>query len=153
MIGCPDLWKCAVACLCGELSQQPTWPHSMQSLRCTHEPPIFRQSSHPSALAVTSRIWSRCVQTSIANQPTTLGAALAERSVFVRMAGVPESDAVADHSRPSEQPRALHRVLPEAVADRIDRRLEALVTGTDLTGEQPHLPGIRLRQSREPHAE
>ena len=32
--------KCAVACRCGELSQQPTWPHDMHIRRCTHWPPM-----------------------------------------------------------------------------------------------------------------
>src|SRR5918995_1161549 len=31
------------------------------SLRCTHVSPIWRHSSHPSALGSTSLIWSRCV--------------------------------------------------------------------------------------------
>src|ERR1700675_1516688 len=104
----------------------------MQSRRCTHEPLMRRQSSHPSALAVTSRIWSRCVHTSIGeNETTTLGPAFADPSVFVRVAGVPEGDPVANHRRPAEQPRALHGVLAEAVADRIDRRLQTLIARTD----------------------
>ena len=44
-----------------EESQQPTCPQVMQSRRCTHESPIARHSSHPSALGVTSRIEPRCV--------------------------------------------------------------------------------------------
>jgi hypothetical protein len=47
MIGCFVAWKCAVACLFGESSQQPTCPHVRHSRRCTQLPPILRQSSHP----------------------------------------------------------------------------------------------------------
>src|SRR4051812_15648430 len=47
MIGCSEPWAWAVACLLGESSQQPTWPHSRQMRRCTQRPPIFRQSSQP----------------------------------------------------------------------------------------------------------
>src|SRR5439155_20488713 len=62
MIGwCPEL-KCAVACRLGELSQQPTWPHDMHIRRCTHWPPMRRQSSQPSLLGRTSAIWSRWLQ-------------------------------------------------------------------------------------------
>src|SRR5260370_19803975 len=39
----------------------------MHSRRCTQRPPVLRQSSQPSALAVTSRTWSRCVHTGIDN--------------------------------------------------------------------------------------
>ncbi len=46
-------WKCLVACLCGELSQQPTWPQVRQRRRCTQGEPIFKHSSQPSALGVT----------------------------------------------------------------------------------------------------
>src|SRR6266478_147532 len=67
MIGWCTLWKCAVACRFGELSQQPTWPQDMHSRRCTQRPPVLRQSSQPSPLAVTSRTWSRCVHTGIGN--------------------------------------------------------------------------------------
>src|SRR6266849_3951248 len=61
MIGWLVAWKCWVACLFFEESQQPTCPHVRQRRRCTHVSPIFKQSSHPCALGVTSRIWSRCV--------------------------------------------------------------------------------------------
>src|SRR6266700_578061 len=54
-------WKCLVACLFLEESQQPTCPHSRQRRRCTHVSPIFKQSSQPFALGVTCRIWLRCV--------------------------------------------------------------------------------------------
>src|SRR5260221_9085083 len=61
MIGWLVAWKCLVACLFFESSQQPTCPHSRQRRKCTQVSPIFKQSSHPLALGVTSRIWSRCV--------------------------------------------------------------------------------------------
>src|SRR5690349_7450947 len=60
MIGWPrDASQCQVACRFGELSQQPTWPHDMHILRCTHWPPILRQSSQPSLEGVTSAIASK----------------------------------------------------------------------------------------------
>src|SRR3712207_7399180 len=40
-------WKCPVACLFFECSQQPTCPQISQRRRCTQVSPIFRQSSHP----------------------------------------------------------------------------------------------------------
>src|SRR5947209_18499887 len=54
-------WKCLVACLFLEESQQPTWPHSRHRRRCTHVSPVFKQSSQPFAPGVTLRISSRCV--------------------------------------------------------------------------------------------
>src|SRR2546421_13007645 len=59
MIGWLVAWKCLVACLFFESSQQPTCPQVRQRRRCTHVSPVFKQSSHPLALGVTSRIWSR----------------------------------------------------------------------------------------------
>src|SRR5690349_21875608 len=59
MIGWLVVWKCLVACLFFESSQQPTCPQVRQRRRCTQLSPIFKQSSHPLALGVTSRIWSR----------------------------------------------------------------------------------------------
>ena len=54
-------WKCLVACRFGDESQQPTCPQVRQRRRWTHSPPIFKQSSHPSALGVTFLIVSVCV--------------------------------------------------------------------------------------------
>src|SRR6186713_1271607 len=62
MIGWPVAWKCLVACLFGELSQQPTWPQVRQSRRCTQREPVFRHSSQPSALGVTSWMSAACLQ-------------------------------------------------------------------------------------------
>src|SRR5947209_5659843 len=62
MTGWPLAWKCAVACLFFEESQQPTWPHVRQSRRCTHRSPVARHSSHPSELGVTGRISLTCGQ-------------------------------------------------------------------------------------------
>src|SRR6266851_1506857 len=59
MIGWLVAWKCLVACVFFESSQQPTCPQVRQRRRCTQLSPIFKQSSHPLALGVTSRIWSR----------------------------------------------------------------------------------------------
>src|SRR5438128_2625560 len=59
MRGWPVAWKCLVACLFGDESQQPTWPHVRQSRRCTHESPVARHSSQPSVLGVTGRICLR----------------------------------------------------------------------------------------------
>src|SRR6266849_3703024 len=61
MIGWTVAWKCLVACLFLDESQQPTCPHSRQRRRWTHVSPILKQSSQPFALGVTSRIWSRWV--------------------------------------------------------------------------------------------
>ena len=55
--GC-SAWKCAVACLLGDWSQHPTCPHCRHRRRCTHLPPMRRQSSQPVLLGVTSRmVW------------------------------------------------------------------------------------------------
>lgn len=56
MIGWLVAWKCAVACLFGELSQQPTCPQVRQIRRWTHQSPVLRHSSQPRALGVTLRI-------------------------------------------------------------------------------------------------
>src|ERR1700688_1609736 len=56
MTGCWVAWKCLVACLLGESSQQPTWPQLRQIRRCSHSLPLFRHSSQPSALGVTLRM-------------------------------------------------------------------------------------------------
>src|SRR4051794_2478130 len=64
MSGCAAERACAVACRLGDESQQPTWPHSRQIRRCSHLPPVRRQSSQPATSAgrrVTS-IESRWVQ-------------------------------------------------------------------------------------------
>src|SRR2546430_4469039 len=71
MIGWPLSRSCAVACLFGDESQQPIFPHVMHIRRCTQPLPIFKHSSQPSIFsgsAVTS-IWSRWLQTgpSVAN--------------------------------------------------------------------------------------
>src|SRR5262249_22039319 len=101
MIGCRVLWKCLVACLFFELSQQPTWPQVMHSRRWTHRSPIFRQSPQPVELGLTVRIWSTCGQvavisvssllpkplyqtTSTARLPATLVAGVAVRRVEAR---------------------------------------------------------------------
>src|ERR1700759_5540778 len=62
MIGCRVAWKCLVACWLGESSQQPTWPHVRQIRKCSHSLPLFRHSSQPRALGVTSRMPPKCVQ-------------------------------------------------------------------------------------------
>jgi hypothetical protein len=46
--GCPLSCACARAWRLGESSQQPTLPHSRQIRRCSHRPPLTRQSSQPS---------------------------------------------------------------------------------------------------------
>ena len=61
MMGWWLAWKCLVACRFGESSQQPTWPQVRQSLRCTHLERVFRHSSQPRALGVTSWIDSKWV--------------------------------------------------------------------------------------------
>ena len=55
------------ACRLGESSQQPTWPQVRQIRRCSHLPPVRRQSSQPSTEAGSSRtaIWSRWLQTTL----------------------------------------------------------------------------------------
>src|SRR5713226_5238770 len=62
MTGWLVAWKCFVACLFLEESQQPTWPHVRQSRRCTHRCPAARHSSQPSELGVTGRISLTCGQ-------------------------------------------------------------------------------------------
>src|SRR5437867_11245665 len=58
MMGWRLAWKCFVAWRFGESSQQPTWPQVRQSRKCTHLERVFRHSSQPRALGVTSRIES-----------------------------------------------------------------------------------------------
>src|SRR5438067_678694 len=62
MTGWPLAWKCFVACLFLEESQQPTWPQVKQRRRCTHRSPVARHSSQPSELGVTGRICLTCGQ-------------------------------------------------------------------------------------------
>src|SRR6202163_2125291 len=62
MIGWPVAWKCFVACLLGESSQQPTCPQVRQIRKCSHTLPLFRHSSQPSALGVTLGVPLRWVQ-------------------------------------------------------------------------------------------
>src|SRR5262245_64538772 len=54
MTGCPVAFACAVACRFGELSQQRIRPQLVQRRRCTHQPPISRQSSQPGMSSGTS---------------------------------------------------------------------------------------------------
>src|ERR1041385_547702 len=46
--GCLLRWKCLVACLFFDESQQPTFPHSRHKRRCTHVSPVLMQSSQTS---------------------------------------------------------------------------------------------------------
>src|SRR4029077_7198512 len=62
MMGCLTWWKCLVACLFFEESQQPTCPHSRHSRRCTQVSPISRHSLQPLPLGVTFLISFWCVQ-------------------------------------------------------------------------------------------
>src|SRR5919197_245223 len=64
MIGCWALRAWVLACRPGELSQQPTRPHSRQIRRCSQRPPVARQSSQPSTASGSSVTWtwSRWVQ-------------------------------------------------------------------------------------------
>ena len=58
----PRPWKCLVACLLGDESQQLTSPHDRHRRRCTQVPPIFMHSPHPVGVCgSTSSIWSRWV--------------------------------------------------------------------------------------------
>src|SRR5262249_2753810 len=62
MTGWPVAWKCFVACLFLDESQQPMWPHVRQSRRCTHRSPVARHCSQPCDWGVTGRICSTCGQ-------------------------------------------------------------------------------------------
>src|SRR5437764_10840281 len=64
MIGWPLSCPCAVACLFGDESQQPIFPHVMHIRRCTQPLPIFRHSSQPARCSgtVVTSIWSRWLQ-------------------------------------------------------------------------------------------
>src|SRR6266550_7338358 len=54
------LWP--VACLPGELSQQPTWPHSWHHRRWTQSClPAATHSTQPGPEGDTSLIWPRCL--------------------------------------------------------------------------------------------
>src|SRR5580658_9771776 len=70
MMGCLTAWKCFVACLFFDESQQPTWPHSRHMRRCTQRSPSFRHSSQPFGVRGTTLwIWLRCVQDGMAAPP------------------------------------------------------------------------------------
>src|SRR5437899_11060359 len=104
MIGWWTLWKCLVACLFGELSQQPTCPHVRHRRRCTQLLPMARHSSHPSGVrGFTSRIWSRCLQAfDIGVLPSSMRdqKALGERPLAVDpFAFAPEPGAAGDLDR------------------------------------------------------
>src|SRR5690606_32362235 len=66
MTGWPVAWKCFVACLFFDESQQPTWPQVLHIRRLTQLSPDCRHSSHPSGVpGSTSRIWSRWLHPSV----------------------------------------------------------------------------------------
>src|SRR6185295_10976867 len=58
-MGCFWAWKCLVACLFFDESQQPTCPQVRHKRRWTQVSPIFRHSSQPFVFGDTSWIWSR----------------------------------------------------------------------------------------------
>src|SRR5947209_6878902 len=53
-------WKCLVACLLFEESQQPTWPQVRQRRRWTQRSPILRHSSQPDECGCTFLISFTC---------------------------------------------------------------------------------------------
>src|SRR3954468_17798623 len=78
MIGWWLPWKCLVACVFFEESQQPTWPQVRHSRRCTQRLPDCRHSSHPSGVFASNvLIMSRWVHGASAMQPS-----LPERSTL-----------------------------------------------------------------------
>src|ERR1700722_7769830 len=79
MTGWPDSWKCAVACLLGEESQQLTSPHVRQSRKCSQWPPIFMHSPQPEGVCgSTSSICSTCVHSAMVGPllPVSVGSAV-----------------------------------------------------------------------------
>src|SRR5215469_3866683 len=60
MRGWEAWWKCLVACLFFDESQQPTWPHSRQSRKCTQVSPVFTQSSHTCVSVLVNLSCFRC---------------------------------------------------------------------------------------------
>src|SRR5207253_4639517 len=84
MTGWPLAWKCFVACLFLEESQQPTWPQVRQSRRCTHRSPAARHSSQPTELGVTGRICLTCGQVFRAMAVLLLAEVVAHRGAAVR---------------------------------------------------------------------
>ena len=46
-MGWPVLALCFEACWFGELSQQPICPHAAHLRRCSHHPPVAKQSTQP----------------------------------------------------------------------------------------------------------
>src|ERR671914_2244419 len=50
MTGCCVSWKCLVACLPVDESQQPTWPHDWHSRSATQKVPSVRHSSQASGV-------------------------------------------------------------------------------------------------------
>src|SRR5258708_21895272 len=75
--GCLERWKCFVACLFFDESQQPTCPHSRQRRRWTQGSPVLMQSSHTSVSVVVNLICFRCVQLSAIGPPSYVAPASA----------------------------------------------------------------------------
>src|SRR5665213_3631937 len=61
MTGCFVAWKCLVACLFLDESQQPTCPQFRHSRRCTQVSPISRHSLQPVPDAFTGFRLSKCL--------------------------------------------------------------------------------------------
>src|SRR5712692_2773367 len=88
MIGCWVLRLWPVACLPGELSQQPTWPHSWHHRRCTQSClPAATHSTQPGPEGVTSRIWLRCLHEVAIPRDYEPAARLARASLLYAAAG------------------------------------------------------------------
>ena len=69
-MGWPVAWKCAVAWLFGESSQQPIVPHWVQRRRWTQVLPIARQAAHTRTAGISLySIVSRCPQDALTVRP------------------------------------------------------------------------------------
>src|ERR1700733_15071639 len=86
MTGCLVAWKCFVACLFLDESQQPTWPQFRHSRRCTQVSPISRHSLQPVPEAFTGFRLSKCLH-SMAHL-TTIGF----RNSLLRLCNLGKSD-------------------------------------------------------------
>src|SRR5438445_1090966 len=74
------------------------------------------------------------------------------RALALFVVGVPcvaECDAIAHHRGTAEQPRALHRILTEAITDLVHRDLEPVAPRPDRCREQVQLAVIHIGQSRQ----
>src|SRR5207245_6178284 len=92
---------------------------------CGFSPLIGRSRSAPSQAAPAA---SSFLEAMVASWPLLVGMSRRISPGFIRVARIPERDAVPHHPGSAQQTRALDGVLAEPVAARVDRSLQPLAT-------------------------